>query len=124
MNPFFNTGKLSEDELTQKINELQAKLTWASRVYYNADMVRQFNFLLDQLMFERDERYRKEIFAQQQKDFPKIIETDPDMKENKESEGTSKPGISVVKSKHGEFSGTNRPTIIKKYTNPSKDITK
>jgi hypothetical protein len=117
MNPFFDASRLSEDELTQKINELQSKLVWATRVYYNQDMIRQFNSYLDQLMFERDERYRKDIFSQQQKDFPKIIETDPDMKESSESDSSGKPMIAKKNNRQGEFTGSNRPSIIKKYVN-------
>jgi hypothetical protein len=122
MHPFFDSSKLSEDELTAKINEVQSRLSYAQRVAYNGDMVRQFNAFLDQLIFEREERYRKEIFNQRQKDFPVIIETEPDLRVDKEQENSNKPGIPITNKpgkRGGDFSGANRPVIIKKYNDPT-----
>jgi hypothetical protein len=122
MHPFFDSSKLSEDELTSKINEIQGRLVYAQRIAYNGDMVRQFNALLDQLVFEREERYRKEIFHQMQKDFPKIIETEPDLRVNNEVEKSNKPNMPITNKpgkRGGDFSGANRPVIIKKYNDPS-----
>jgi hypothetical protein len=116
MNPFFDSSKLSEDELTQKINEAQSKLVWAQRIAYNPDMIRQFSAFLDQLMFEKDERYKKEIFNQRQKDFPTVIETEPDLKEDKNQDENKPSTVGPKINKQGNFSGANRPTIIKKYS--------
>jgi hypothetical protein len=78
--PGFDPSSMSDDELMTRQAELSRRLVWASRWSGSGDMTSQFQMMLMAVEGERRDRMLKLMFAERQKMFPEIIETEPDLK--------------------------------------------
>jgi hypothetical protein len=76
--PGFDVSGMSEDELNRKSEELSRKMNLASR-WHSTDMVTQLWNMLAVINAERRERMLRDLFEEQKKIFPDVIETEPDL---------------------------------------------
>jgi hypothetical protein len=79
--PSLNLSKFSDEELTVKLNELSKRLAFASTTFLNQEVISQLHNLINVLVTEQSERIEKERYALLDSSSPKIIETEPDLKE-------------------------------------------
>ena len=83
--PFFDTKKLSDEELLKKINDLSKRLNLVYMTNQSHMMIDQINTMLDILNEERMERLNKQTQDMWNKQFPEIIESDPEFKSERPS---------------------------------------
>jgi hypothetical protein len=76
--PGFNTSSMTDDELMTKQLLLSQRLVVANR-FGSGDMIMQLSNLIQSVEAERRDRMLHNIFKYQQKIFPEIIETEPDL---------------------------------------------
>lgn len=78
--PFFNVKDLDDDAINKKILQLQGRLLYTQAFSGNQAMMDQMFLMLETLEAERQERYAVEAFKAYNKQFPDIIESDPEFK--------------------------------------------
>lgn len=79
--PSLNLSKLSDEDLNGKVTELYKRIAFASRNFLNQEVMNQLHNLLNVMITEQSERVEKERYAMQEALSPRIIETEPDLKE-------------------------------------------
>lgn len=107
--PFsFDPAKLTDDELMNRQMDLQRRIVWCSR-FSTGEAVEQLQVMLAAVEFERRERFfnlQQALFNAQ---FPAVIETEPDLKEEPAKE-TRKPSNKHQVTKRAAMVRTSRPT--------------
>lgn len=112
----FDPSKMSDAELLQKVTALQAKLVYASR-FSSPDMVANLQVILQNIEFERTERLNRRLFAEQQKMFPDVIESEPDLAREVPSKAEPEKKIKTRPDNASRIVKTARPVI----EDPSKE---
>lgn len=77
--PGFDPWSMTDDELTKKQIEISRRMNWAARYSGSTDMVSQFQSMLSTIDAVRRDRFHRMMFAERQKMFPEIIESDPEL---------------------------------------------
>lgn len=102
MHPFINAKELSDEELTTKVGQLVQKITYARAAIGDVSMINSLNAILETFQMELQERYARQSFDMWNKQFPDVIESDPDFKKE------GKDGKGVV-------AGESKPAFSKKF---------
>jgi hypothetical protein len=85
--PFFNVKELDDDTINKKILQLQGRLLYTQAFSGNSMMMDQMFLMLETLEAEREERYQLEVFKAYNKQFPDVIESDPEFKQKDTGKG-------------------------------------
>ena len=100
--PGFEPKKMSDDEIQKKITSLQSKLYFAYAAN-SQGMLNQLQMYLEALQVEQQERLAIRLYEMQEKQSPKVIETDPDLQERKVIADSPKKKIANSGSKFASF---------------------
>ncbi len=115
VHPFFDPSKLSDDEITKQISELNRRAmisSWSSR---NPLVMDQINSMIDALQEERVNRLNIQAAQAYQAMFPAVIESDPEYKEEK---AEPKVRSHVVQAPAAPKKFDNVPIFHKEYVTP------
>lgn len=91
-------SSLSDDELQEKISKLMEMANIASSMG-NFQMVDQINIILDQYLLERDERYIKEMFSNDDSPIVTDGSEPPEKNTKKAPKKSTKKGPLIIKNK-------------------------
>jgi hypothetical protein len=89
-NPFFEPENMSDDELTNKLNELRRRLYMGSYSQSSVQLMQGLQNMIRQI--EEVQQGRLMIQAQEawHKMFPDVIESDPEVKQKRQEEAAGK----------------------------------
>lgn len=90
--PFFNVKDLDDDAINKKILQLQSRLMYANAFSGSHEMADQMLLMLESLEMEREERYMVEVNKMYQKQFPDVIESDPEFKKDRNTSSVGDNG--------------------------------
>lgn len=107
--PFLDLKSMSEDELLKKINQLSQRMSFAHGMVGDRSMIESLSHLLEAYQTEYQERLLIRAHDQWTSQFPSVIESDPDFKEEK-AKPVGTPGKDL------------RPNFNKKFVRPDLDI--
>ena len=79
--PGLNPAKLTDEDLCLKINEIAKRLAFASRSFVNQEVIGQLHNMQNVFITEQSERLERERFALEEASKPKLIETEPDLRQ-------------------------------------------
>ena len=79
--PGFDPLSLSDEELLNRQGELSRRLGYAAR--FGSGSVQQLQNMIQVIENERRERVMRTVFEERQKMFPSVIESEPDLAEQK-----------------------------------------
>jgi hypothetical protein len=79
--PSLDLSKLSDEDLHVKLTEVNRRLAYVSRSFFNQEVMAQLNNLQNVILTEQQERLERERFNILDASRPKIIETEPDLRE-------------------------------------------
>jgi hypothetical protein len=105
----FDPRSLTDDDLANKLAELQAKVVYASR-FSSPGLLESLHRIMQSLEFEQRERLLRRAQEIYNKSFPDVIETDPDLAEKKP---TTQPGSGKIQPQprpRMSITKTTRPT--------------
>jgi hypothetical protein len=102
--PFIQTRRLSEEELLKKISELSTKLMYARGLVGDRSMIASLEQIIDAYQDEYQERLSKQAQEHWNKQFPSVIESDPEFKISKDGKKTGGVGIDAKPSFNNKFS--------------------
>lgn len=106
----FDPSKMSDQELLTKVTDLQAKLVYAAR-FSSPDMIGNLQLLLRNIEFERTERLNRRLWAEQQKQFPDVIESEPDLARDGPSKSEPEKKIKTRPDNAVRIVKTQRPVV-------------
>lgn len=92
MHPFFDASKLSDDEIREKLGELQSRLWAAHAMAMSYDMREQIQGYIAILEQELQMRFATEMQKSWDALFPDVIETEPDLKPDAAAKKAAKEG--------------------------------
>lgn len=84
--PGFDIKHLSDEELLSKQHSIAQRMSILSTMGGAPEAIQQLRLMSDAIDAERAERIYVEVWNVQQAMFPKVIETDPDMRESETKE--------------------------------------
>lgn len=88
--PGFDPKTFSDDQIVKKMQDLNQRISYASRFSASFELVAQLQNLIAALDFERRERAYREAYDMRDAMLPDIIETDPEMREESNAEKAKK----------------------------------
>jgi hypothetical protein len=100
--PGFEPKKMSDEEIQKKITALQSKLYYAYAMN-SQGLQNQLQLYLEALQVEQQERLAIRVYEMQEKQSPKVIETEPDLQEKKVMADSPKKKIANSGSKFASF---------------------
>jgi hypothetical protein len=106
MHPLINAKALTDDEIMAKIGVLTQRLAYARGMIGDVSMINNLNVILETYRSEYQERLAKQQYDAWQKQFPDVIESDPEFK--KDAKATGAPGSPA------------KPTFTKKFGQSGK----
>lgn len=101
MHPFFDVSGLNDDELREKLQELQTRLFAAHIMGMSYDMRVQLESLMEQIEIEQQARFTAQMQKAWDAQFPEVIETEPDLKPGAEAKKAADPKAARKKAKEG-----------------------
>lgn len=114
MHPFFDPATLSEDDLRDKLSNLQNRLFSAHVMGMSQDLRVQLESIIELIEFELQGRYAVQMQKAWDSQFPDIIESEPDLKPGAEK---AKVDPKSSKKKEGAERPANAPSFNKVYKN-------
>lgn len=111
--PFFEVSTLSDEDLQEKLSQLQTRLFSAHAMGMSYDLRVQLETMIETIEIESRNRYAAQMQTAWDKMFPEVIETEPTLVPGKEAVDSSKkvPG----KKKEGADRPANAPSFNKVY---------
>ena len=119
--PGFNPSTMTDDELMNKQVELNSRLAWASK-FSGSNMSSQFLMMIQAIEAERRDRLLRFIFAEREKMFPDVIESEPELaaEHKRKTEGSDKDDAMTKRRKQGRERVTLTRTSSPTRTEPQK----
>ena len=113
--PHLSFHDLTEDELTQKSQDLHRNLSKASMWGSSRDIIDQLQWMLEMVEEERMERMKRASFEAMQSMFPERVESDPEFSQQKSDLQDTKTTVVKPASK-SRPTGQPDPVFHKEYT--------
>lgn len=110
--PFLDAKNMSDDEILNKIAMLNQRVMYAQGMIGDRSMIMSLGQMIETLQCEYEERMAVRAQAHWDKQFPDIIESDPDFKKTKEGKKAAATGDALT-----------RPSFNRKFVKPNLDIT-
>lgn len=81
--PLFDVKQFSFEQLIEKTNELQQRIVYARMYNMDDNAIEQLELILNSLQLEQLDRYRRMEYDYINSQYPEIIESDPEFKNDK-----------------------------------------
>jgi hypothetical protein len=111
LHPFFEVSTLSDDELREKMNELNTRLYAATAMAMSFELRQQLQAYMEAIEQEMQTRFAVDMQKAWDAMFPAVIETEPDLKKDK----LEKPSEKEQKKEGRKDRPANAPQFNKVY---------
>jgi cyanate lyase len=81
--PLFDSKQFSFEQLIEKTSELQQRIVYARMYGMDDTAIEQLESILESLQLEQMDRFKRMEYSYIDGQFPDVIETDPSMKDEK-----------------------------------------
>ncbi|MNK54711.1 hypothetical protein D3C87_737030 [compost metagenome] len=115
MSPFFDPSTLNDEELREKLSNLQTRLFAAHAMGMSYDMRAQLESMMEQIEFEQQARFAAQMQKAWDAQFPDVIETEPDLKPGAEAAKKAANPKDKKKKEGVPERPANAPTFNKVY---------
>ena len=116
MHPFIDASTLSDEELREKLTNLQNRLFAAHAMGMSYDMRVQLETIMELIEMEQQNRFAAQMQKAWDAQFPDIIETEPDLRPGAEAKKATDPKAAKKKKE-----GTERPAGMPSFTKVYKE---
>lgn len=113
MHPFIDPATLSDDEIRDKLQNLQTRLFAAHVMGMSYDMRSQLESIMELLELEAQSRYMAQMQKAWDDQFPNVIESEPDLRPG--AEKAKADSKAPKKKKEGAERPANSPSFNKVY---------
>lgn len=116
MHPFFDPSTLNDEELREKLQNLQTRLFAAHAMGMSFDMRSQLEAMMEVIEIEQQSRFAAQMQKLWDSQFPDVIESEPDLKPGAEAKkAAADPKAARKKAKEGVERPTVAPSFNKVY---------